>query len=154
MKTSKQITRTLIVFLGLIAFGACATQNHGNLKSNRQVAESFKKYEVLPNHKYYYRGALNNPVAIVGINENDELNSNMWVEIDPESKRFRQVIDLVFLQGMTNAVQPWGQDIFDRDGGHVGIWYSAITTAAVGVNENNQIVRLIPSRTVAIGEQK
>jgi hypothetical protein len=137
-----------------IGLGSCSTQNYGRLKSNREVADSFKAYQILPNHKYYYWGAPNNPVAIVGINENYELNLKMWVEIDPESDRFRKVIDMISMQGMTNAYQPWGLDIFDHAGGHVGVWYSAITTAAVNVNENNQIEKLIPSRTIAIGDQK
>ena len=129
-------------------------QNYGKLKSNREVAESFKAYQILPNHKYYYWGSPNRPVAIVGINENYELNLKLWVEIDPESANFRKTIDLVSLQGMGRTVQPWGLDILDQAGNKVGVWYSAITNAAVSVNENNQIVQLMPSRTLAIGNQK
>jgi hypothetical protein len=159
MMTSKRninrlMTAIILIFMVLIALGGCSTQNYGKLKSNREVAENFRTYQILPNHKYYYWGAPNKPVAIVGIKDNYELNSKMWVVIDPESERFRRLIDLVSMQGMTNTYQPWGLDILDQAGNEVGVWYSAITTAAVSVNENNQIVKLIPSRTLAIGDQK
>ncbi len=152
--TGRLITASILISMVLIVLDGCSTQNYGKLKSNREVAEAFKTYQILPNYKYYYRGAPNRPVAIVGINENYDLNLKLWVEIDPHSKDFRKFIDLVSLQGMGRTAQPWGLDIFDQAGGHVGVWYSAITTAAVSVNENNQIVKLIPSRTVAIGNQK
>ena len=152
--TGKIITAIISISLVMIVLGGCSTQNYGQLKSNRQVAEDFIAYKILPNHKYYYWGAPNKPVAIVGINENYEMISKVWVEIDPESKRVRTVIDVVSLQGMGSSVQPWGLDIFDPAGNHVGVWYSAITSAAVSINENNQIVKLMPSRTVAIGDQR
>jgi hypothetical protein len=157
--TAKQIkgrliTAIILIFMVLIVLGGCSMSNYGKLKSNREVAEAFKTYQILPNHKYYYWGAPNRPVAIVGINENYELNLKLWVEIDPGSANFRKTIDLVSLQGMTNAYQPWGLDILDHAGNEVGVWYSAITAAAVRVNEDNQIVKLVPSRVVAIGDQK
>ncbi len=152
--TGRLITAIILISMVFMVLGGCSTQNYGKLKSNREVAEAFKTYQILANHKYYYRGAPNNPVAIVGINENYELNLKLWVEIDPHSKDFRKLIDLVSLQGMGRTAQPWGLDIFDQAGNHVGVWFSAITTAAVEVNEANQIVKLIPSRTLAIGDQK
>jgi hypothetical protein len=138
----------------LIALGGCSMSNYGKLKSNREIAEAFTTYQILPDHKYYYWGAPNRPVAIVGINENYELNLKLWVEIDPESTNFRKTIDLVSLQGMGRTAQPWGSIILDHAGNDVGVWYSAITAAAVQVNENGQIIKLVPSRVVAIGDQR
>jgi hypothetical protein len=151
--TGRLITAIIIISMVLIVLGGCSMSNYGKLKSNRKVAEAFKTYQILPNHKYYYWGAPNRPVAIVGINENYELNLKLWVAIDPESANFRKTIDLVSLQGMGRTVQPWGSTILDHAGNDVGVWYSAITAAAVEVNENRQIVKLVPSRVVAIGDQ-
>ncbi len=138
----------------LTALSGCMMSNYGKLKSNPEVKQSFETYQILPNHKYYYRGLENRPTVIVGINENYELNSKLWMQIDPESEDFRLIIDRVSLQGMGRAVEPWGFRILDPAGNDVGVWYSAISTAAVQINENRQITNLQPSRTVAIGDQR
>jgi hypothetical protein len=138
----------------LIALNGCTMSNYGKLKSNPEVKQSFETYQILPNHKYYFRGVKSRPTVIVGINENYELNLKLWVQIDPESEDFRLIIDRVSLQGMGGTVEPWGFRILDAAGNDVGVWYSALSNAAVQINENRQITNLQPSRTVAIGDQR
>lgn len=138
----------------LIALSGCTMSNYGKLESNREVTKSFETYQILLNHKYYYRGVKSRPSVIVGINENYELNLKLWVEIDPKSQDFRTLIQRVSLQGMGSTVQPWGFRILDNAGNYVGVWYSALRAAAVQINENRQIVNLQPSRVVAIGDQR
>ena len=71
-----------IFLMGLIAFSGCSMSNYGKLKSTPEVTRAFEAYQILPGHKYYYRGTYSQPVVIVGINKNYELNSKLWVEID------------------------------------------------------------------------
>ena len=138
----------------LTALSGCTMSNYGKLKSTPEVKQSFETYQILPNHKYYYRGVKSRPTVIVGINENYELNLKLWIQIDTESEDFRRLIDIVSLQGGGTSTQPWGFRILDNAGNDVGIWYSAIRAAAVEINENGQIVNLSPLRTVAIGDQQ
>ncbi len=138
----------------LTALSGCAMSNYGKLKSSPEIKQSFETYQILPNHKYYYRGVKSRPTVIVGINESYELNLKMWVQIDPKSEDFRTIIDRVSLQGMGRAVEPWGFRILDPAGNDVGVWYSALSNAAVQINENRQITNLQPSRTVAIGDPR
>jgi hypothetical protein len=138
----------------LTALCGCTVSNYGKLQSNPEIKQSFETYQILPNHKYYYRGAKSRPTVIVGINESYELNLKMWVQIDPESEDFRSIIDRVSLQGMGRAVEPWGFRILDPAGNDVGVWYSALSNAAVQINENRQITNLQPSRTVSMGNQR
>jgi len=154
--TNKRRIFIAVIFFAmiLIPLGGCSLSNYGKLKSNPEIKQSFETYQILPNHKYYFRGVKSRPTVIVGINENYELNSKLWVQIDPESEDFRTIIDRVSLQGMGRAVEPWGFRILDAAGNDVGVWYSAISTAAVQINENRQITNLQPSRTVAIGDQR
>ena len=137
----------------LTVLSGCTMSNYGKLKSTPEVKQSFETYQILPNHKYYYRGVKSKPTVIVGINENYELNLKLWVQIDPESEDFRTIIDRVSLQGMGTTAEPWGFNIIDHAGNYVGVWYSAIRAAAVKVNENRQIVNLQPSGTIAVGDQ-
>jgi len=154
--TNKRRIFIAVIFFAmiLIPLGGCSLSNYGKLKSNPEVKQSFETYQILPNHKYYYRGVKSKPTVIVGINENYELNSKLWVQIDPKSEDFRTIIERVSLQGMGRAVEPWGFRILDPAGNDVGVWYSALSNAVVQINENRQITNLQPSRTVAIGDQR
>ena len=143
----------VLFFMFLTALGGCAMSNYGRLESNSDITRTFETYQVIPDHTYYYRGTYSRPFVIVGINKNFELNSKLWVEIDPQSKDFRALIDRVSLQGSGSTTRPWGFRILDHSGGAVGVWYSAIRAAAVEVNENGQIVNLSPLRIVTRGGQ-
>jgi hypothetical protein len=155
MTNKRRLFTAIILFsMILIPLGGCSLSNYGKLKSTPEIKQSFETYQILPNHKYFFRGVKSRPTVIVGINENYELNLKMWVQINTESEDFRIIIDRVSLQGMGRTYEPWGFRILDAAGNDVGVWYSAISTAAVQINENRQITNLQPSRTVAIGDQR
>jgi hypothetical protein len=151
---SRYLAAVMILFMILLAaLSACTMANYGKLDSNQEVTKTFETYQILPDHTYYYRGTFSRPFVIVGINNNYELISKLWVSVDPQSKDFRTLIDRVSLQGSGSTVRPWGFTILDHSGSAVGVWYSAIRAAAVEVNENDQIVKLAPLRTVTVGDQ-
>jgi hypothetical protein len=143
----------ILFFMVLTALSGCSMSNYGKLKSNPEVTRAFEAYQIIPDHKYYYRGTHSRPFVIVGINENYALNSKLWVAIDPQSKDFHTLIDRISLQGSGSTTQPWGFTILDNSGSDVGVWYSAIRAAAVEINENGQIANLSPLRTVTRGGQ-
>jgi hypothetical protein len=159
MKISKlniiRLFPAIILFSAvLITLGGCSMSNYGKLKSTPEIARAFEAYQILPDHKYFYRGTYSRPFVIVGINENFELNSTLWVGIDPKSNDFRTLIDRISLQGSGSTTQPWGFTILDKSGNDVGAWYSAIRAAAVEIDEKGRIVNLSPLRTVTIGKQR
>ncbi|MGD9054648.1 MAG: hypothetical protein PVG40_01420 [Desulfobacterales bacterium] len=137
----------------LVVLMGCAAQNYGRLNSDKEVTKAFQNHTVLPDHTYYYRGSQSRPFVIAGIYKDFVLDSPLWVEIDPNSKDFRTLIDRVSLQGMGSNVQPWGFTIIDSAGREIGVWYSAIRAAAVDVDENGRILNLSPLRTVTRGDQ-
>jgi len=143
--------RTLAILISAIititALGSCSTGNFGRLQSDREITQAFKTLTVLPGHKYYYRGTYSSPTVIVGINENFTLNLTLWVAIDSQSEDFKTLVARVAFQGTlgSSTVQPRGFKILDQSGNTVGIWYSALRSAAVMVNENNEIVNLAPT---------
>ena len=65
----KIFTALTLFSMILTALSGCAISNYGQLKSNPEVKQSFESYQILPNHKYYYRGVKSRPTVIVGINE-------------------------------------------------------------------------------------
>ena len=143
----------IIFFMFLTILGGCKTANYGRLESNPDITSAFEAYQIMPDHTYYYRGSASRPIVIVGIHKDFELNSKLWVEVDPQSKDFRSTIDRISVQGMGGTTRPWGFRILDHSGRAVGVWYSASRAAAVEVNENGQIVNLSPIRMVTRGDQ-
>lgn len=154
LNMAKVLATAILLSIILMPLGGCSNGKYGRLTSNKETTGIFESYKILPEHKYYYWGTYGKPIILVGINEKYELNSKMWVEIDPNSKDLRRVIDIISLQGQGAAVNPWGFRILDPSGADVGVWYSAIRAASVQINENNQIVQLAPMATVAIGNQR
>ena len=154
LNEGKLSTAIILYAIILTVLSGCSMSNYGQLKSNKEATQAFESYQILPNHKYYYRGIYNRPLAVVGIKEDYELNSKLWVEIDLKSKDLRTLIDKISLQGSGSTTHPWGFIILDHSGRDVGVWYSAIRAAAVEINESGQIVNLSPLRTVATGNQR
>jgi hypothetical protein len=153
LNEGKLSTAIILYSIILTVLSACTMSNFGRLKSNKEATKAFESYQILPNHKYYYRGTYSRPLAVVGIKEDYELNSNLWLEIDLKSNDFRTLIDKVSLQGSGSTTHPWGFIIFDHSGRDVGVWYSAFRTAAVEIGENGRIVNLSPLTTVTTGNQ-
>jgi hypothetical protein len=143
----------ILFFMFLTILGGCTMSNYGRLESNPDITSAFEAYQIMPDHTYYYRGSASRPFVIVGIHKNFDLNSKLWVEVDPQTKDFRSVIDRISFQGMGGTTRPWGFRIFDQTDRAVGVWYSASRAAAVEVNENNQIVKLTPITMGTIGNQ-
>jgi hypothetical protein len=154
LKAGRLAAAIILCSIILTVLSGCSMANYGQLRSNKEVTQKFENYQILPNHKYYYRGTYSRPLAVVGIKEQYELNSKLWLGIDLKSNDFRTIVDRVSLQGSGSTTHPWGFTILDPSGRDVGVWYSAIRAAAVEINENGQIVNLSPLRTVAIGNQR
>ena len=154
-KPNKESILTAIVLpLTILAIlTGCTAGNYGQLKSNPEARRAFEDYQILPNHKYYFRGSYNSPMAIVGIKDNYQLNLKLWVVIDPQSENFHKLIDKVSIQASGSTAHTWGFTIIDQAGNDIGIWYSAIRAATIQVDENNQIVMLSPIPRAAIGPQ-
>ena len=147
LKKSSKLIMLISSFIIVFALGSCTTGNFGRLQSDREIMQAFKDLKVLPDHKYYYRGTFSLPTVIVGIHKDYTLNLTLWTAVDPQSDDFKTLVDRVGLQSQLggSTVQPWGSQILDHAGNYVGIWYSALRTAAVQINENNEIVNLSPT---------
>ena len=143
----------VLLFISLTAFGGYAISNYGRLESSPDITRAFEAYQIMPDHTYYYWGTFSKPVAITGINKNFNLNSEMWAEIDAQSKDFHKLIDLASFKGVGCGTRPRGFTILDHSGRNVGVWYSTVHAAAVEVKEDGQIVQLAPLVPKARGKR-
>ena len=152
MEKIRRLEVLVILFLMvLLTLSGCSTANYGRLESDKEIKYSFENYQVLPNHKYYYWGVSSSPAAIVGIDDDYELNLTLWVKIDTGSDDYRRMIDIIVTSAEGGTAEPWGYRILDRDGNYVGVWYSTVKATSVDINENRQIV-MFGSSIVVRGE--
>ncbi len=159
MPSSHMLKIPTVLILSLLmttVIGGCKTGNFGRLQSDPEATEAFETLKVLPDHTYYFRGTASLPRVIAGIHKEFTLNTNLWTQIDTRSDEFRRLIRLVGLQGTgaADTIRPWGFQILTHDGRYVGIWYSALRTATVEVNENNEIITLVPTGNITRGGQR
>ena len=157
MVIKKRLSRpgmaAMVIAVALFSLSACTAANYGKLKSNSDMTQAFETYQALPDHRYYYRGTASRPTVIAGISESYHLSSKLWVEIDPASGEFRQIIDRISLQGSGGTTRPWAFDILDNTGKVVGVWYSAARAAVVEIDEKGRIKNLSPIGIVTRGDQ-
>lgn len=137
-----------LLMMLLAALTGCANGKFRKIQPDKQVLDTFLSYQMLPDHKYDYRGVASSPSVVAGINQDFVMNLRMWAAIDTDSGDFKTLVDRISFRGMGNNAEPWGLIILDHQGNRVGVWYSALRGAAIEVNENRQITSLTPFSTL------
>jgi hypothetical protein len=113
-----------IVFVAALALfiSGCAT---GGVRSNPDVAQSFRNLSVPPGYSYWYLNLENDPYAVVGLERGWRIEDKMWHAVDPGTPTFGKVIGLVAdfpVPGSTTT----GATLVDPQGAPIGIWFSSL----------------------------
>jgi len=113
-----------IVFVAALALfiSGCAT---GGVRSNPDVAQSFRNLSVPPGYSYWYLNLENDPYAVVGLERGWRIEDKLWRAVDPGTPTFGKVIGLVAdfpVPGSTTT----GATLVDPQGAPIGIWFSSL----------------------------
>ncbi len=134
----------LVSLLAGCASNPEARQSNGTLKLSSEVSQIFETYRVLPNHRYYFSGSTAKPRAIIGIDQNYSLNSQLWKEAaDLNSEQLKRWVDQML--GFRPAARTFGSSILSGNGEQVGVWYSPYNNTPVAVQADNRIEIIPPS---------
>lgn len=134
------------MILLLFAVYGCAGA-YGRLKPSVEVTRTFKAYEILPDHDYYYCGPEGRPDAIIAVQADFTLVSDRWVLLEPNSRQLRQVMEhaeTYFRMNTHNS--PSGYTILAPDGRRIGVWYSIWAQTTIEMLGGHE-VRIYPPRT-------
>jgi len=136
-----------ILMIGL--FAGCASNpeapgNSGILQLSTEVSQTFESFQVLPQYKYYFTGSETKPLAIMGIDRNYTLVSQIWKEagdLTPEQlkKWVNQILEF------RPPMRTYGAHILGTNGEKVGIWYSPYNDSPVTMLADNQVEVVPPS---------
>lgn len=133
-----------VVFLAVYLAGLSACSGtYGRLAVNPDVKTLFQRYEVLPDHQYFYTVLPTRPRVIIGLHKDYTLQSDFWHPVEATPERLKRWLDWQqdykqILMGQN------GSDIFDKNGRRIGVWYALINDRDWGK------VQMIDLRTVNI----
>jgi len=133
---------TVFLVACLAGLSACSG-TYGRLTIAPDVKALFERYEVLPDHRYFYTESSTWPRAIIGIHQDYTLQSELWRPVTATPKRLNRWLNFAgnrepFL------VSGNGSEILDNNGSRIGVWYALKNKHDWGV------VRMIDHKTVNI----
>jgi hypothetical protein len=112
----------LLTGMSVLASCVSSSGNFGRLKYDGAVKQSFESFIVNPEYTYYHFGPKAFPRAVVGISKGFTMDSRFWTAIDLTSKNLRSWI---WGHAQRNGdFKHYGSRIIDRQGRHIGVWYS------------------------------
>ena len=124
----------IIILLMLFIYASCSStqmdaynQSLGSVKESQEVSKLFKSYRYHPDYRYYYAGIMNDPDAVVGIDNNyliEETSGRSfeavrWIEFETTSQNLETLV-----KGIETHGRPYGAVILDHAGTQVGIIYT------------------------------
>jgi hypothetical protein len=135
-----RIAGGVAVFMVVLSLAACA-HNYGHLQPSSAVTAIFKTDRILPDHKYYYCGPDGWPDAIIAVNADFTLLSDLWTAFEPSPKRLRNLTDYAQSNFGTDTHHfPYGYKILAPDGCKVGVWYSIWDWTTIEMRSEHEVV--------------
>jgi hypothetical protein len=101
----------------------------GSLRLSTEVAKNFEEYRFDPGYRYYFLNLENNPFAVMGIRNDFAFHDIAWTEVNPNSEKFRKVIELV--SHFPSIGRTFGAYILDSQKRTIGVWYSSLVAGVI-----------------------
>ncbi len=146
MDTKLLIISFAVIVIGLIIlFGRRIRGQHGSIKPNGKVTESFESYEVKPDLIYYFSGAEMAPTAVIGVDKRLTLNSRLWKRIDVTQTEFKFLVQNMKAKVSERDEILHGFDILDNTGKYIGEWFSILGIhAVIKMGKDNEVMITTP----------
>jgi hypothetical protein len=127
----------------MILAGCAGT--HARLDRSQEVFRSFQGAQVLPGHRYYTTGMVNNPDAILGIADGYTLKTERWKEREMTPELLRQLVGMMDNEFAATGFGLAGSSVLNEKGERIGIWYSALDQTTVTMISDTEVAVSPPS---------
>ena len=147
IKAIRKILTVICVFLILSSFGCAGLHSgsYGKITPDRNVTQAFETYQVNPDLNYYISGSDIYPHAIIGIDKNHTLKSELWKKRGFTPETLKNLVEDMKFRVMEFYETPHGFDILDNDGNDIGDWYSIFSaTTIVKTEEDHSVIIITP----------
>ncbi len=122
----------MILLLVAVIFTGCASllAASGGLQKRMEVDVIFDSGEILPGHTYYVDGVLNDPVAIIALSNDYQLQSELWMKIELTSEELSKMVAWMRIDEVGFCTNQGGV-LTTPDGKEIGVWFSKKDTTTI-----------------------
>ena len=108
----------------IIAVWRFSNGRYGKLHPNGEVARAYESFQVNPMLNYYLSGPDLYPNALMGMDKDLILMSNLWKKKDLSPERMKELVQGMQTKALENLVMLQGFYILDHKDRRIGNWLS------------------------------
>ena len=132
-----------VALMGMLMLAACAG-SYGRLQPSNDIAKTFERHEILPDHRYYTTGSEALPKAILAVHRSYSLKPGLWRPRTMTPELLARLVDAMTDQlGFSPVIM--GALITDPEGNAAAAWYSPYSQTTVRFEPDNVIAVSLPS---------
>lgn len=143
---SRRLLAVLFVSLLSALLGGCGpSRDYARVAMNWEVDHHFKSGRLQPEYRYYFNGPTAEPIALLALKKQYQLNSEFWHEITVSaqlqswvksfSENFGEVDDI---ENVT--INYRGLELLDENGQRIGMLYTRYHWVVAWWGEGNEII--------------
>ena len=146
-KTMILLSTGLLVLL----FAAGCSQNFGRIRWDENVTRAFEANQVEPAYHFYQYTVGMRVFAIVGLDPELELDSNIWRELSSDTEEFKVATSRIWYDYAVSPIEPRGAIIRNPSGEDVGVYYSSIRFVSIKFKPNNRVMVMLDTTPITGG---
>ena len=133
--------------LALLFIAGCA-QNYGRIHWDENVTRAFQENQAEPGYHFYQYTIGMRVFAIVGLDDELELQSNIWRELPSDTEDFKVATSRIWYSDVTIPKEPRGAIIRSPSGENVGVYYSSIPFVSIKFKTNNRVMVMLDTTQI------
>ena len=150
----KMTAKTIFMFntgLLLLLFIAGCSQNFGRIHWDENVTGAFQNNRVEPDYNFYQYTIGNRVFAIVGLDPELELQSNIWRELSSDTEDFSLATSRIWSNYTQLFEDPRGAIIRNPISEKVGVYFSSIRFVSIKFQPNNRVMIMLDTTPITGG---
>lgn len=149
----KTTVKTLTLSSGLLIllFLAGCSQNFGRIHWDENVTQAFQNNQVDPSYNFYQYTIGMRVFAIVGLDPELELRSNIWRPLSSDTEDFSLATSRIWYSDTQLPKDPRGAIIRKPDGEDIGVYFSSIRFVSVKFKPNNRVMLMLDTNPITGG---
>ena len=154
LHSGKMTAKLMFMFgtglLALFFFTGCF-QNFGRIQWDENTTEAFQNNQVGPDYNFYQYTIGTQVYAIVGLDPELELRSNIWRELSSDTEEFSLATSRIWENYTAVPKYPRGAIIRNPSGEDVGIYFSSIRFVSFKFDPNNRVMVMLDTTPITGG---
>ena len=151
---AKVTFKTIIPFstgLLIMIFLAGCSQNYGRIQWDENVTQAFQNNQIEPDYNFYQYTVGTRVFAIVGLDPELELQSNIWRELSSDTEDFSLATSRIWSNYTQLPEDPRGAIIRNPIGEKVGVYFSSIRFVSIKFQPNNRVMIILDTTPITGG---